>query len=252
MTIARGQPLLASDILDLTFFPIGMILMMDGSWTDGRGGWYICDGRDTPHGKTPNLKDKFIRGSTTSGGTGGGSATLSEANLPSHNHSLTGLTITGGGEHSHGVGTLAASSSSATHSHSNGTLAVSITGGTHGHIVTDTGHTHTVTAQAGDDGGVGYLVGGNYDGPNDATVNTGNATTGISIAETTGSHGHTATVSGSTATDGASHGHGITGSTGVAGGTPTISGGTIGNTGSGTAFNVEPAYYTMIYIKKMA
>jgi hypothetical protein len=243
--------MLASDILDLTFFPIGMILMMDGSWTDGRGGWYICDGRDTPHGKTPNLADKFIRGGSSAGGTGGGSATLSEANLPSHNHSLSGLTISGGGEHSHGVGTLAASSSSATHSHGNGTLAVAITGGTHGHAITDPGHTHNLymtpqTANGSNNGKWSDEYGSWQSG------RVSSATTGISIADTTGSHAHGATVSGSTATDGAAHGHGITGSTGAAGGSPTISGGTIGNTGSGTAFDVTPAYYTMIYIKKMA
>jgi hypothetical protein len=239
--------MLASDILDMVFFPIGMILMMDGSWTDGRGGWYICDGRDTPHGKTPNLADRFIRGGSSAGGTGGGSAFLSEANLPSHNHSLSGLTISGGGEHSHGVGTLSASSSSATHSHGNGTLTVTITGGAHGHTVTDLGHKHPVYC-AGNGSAPGALENRAHSG---VLGYTENQTTGITIAETTGSHGHTAIVSGSTAPDGAIHGHGITGSTGLAGGSPTISGGTIGNTGSGTAFDVTPAYYTMIYIKKM-
>ncbi|MDR1114197.1 MAG: hypothetical protein LBL50_03810 [Candidatus Margulisbacteria bacterium] len=258
MTIARGEPLLASDILDLTFFPRGSILMMDGSWTDGRGNWYICDGRDTPHGKTPNLADKFIRGGASAGGTGGGSATLTTANLPSHNHSLSGLTISGGGEHSHGVGTLAASSSSATHSHGNGTLAVTITGGAHGHAITEPnsgkGHRHPAMRQHYGGTGNSCLSGGADTTPynNDWWFSTGYTPTGISIADTTGSHEHSATVSGSTATDGAAHGHGITGSTGAAGGSPTISGGTIGNTGNGTAFDVTPAYYTMIYIKKMA
>jgi hypothetical protein len=247
--VKSGERLVATDITDLTFFPRGLILMMDGSWTDGRGGWYICDGRDTPHGKTPNLTNIFIRGGTTNGGTGGGSATLNEANLPSHNHSLSGLTISGG-DHSHGVGTLAAASSSVTHSHGVGTLAVAVSGGSHGHGITDNGHSHTVTAQASGDGGVGYLVGGSYDISNDGTVSTSTVGTGISV-NTSSSHSHSATVSGSTATDGASHGHGITGSTGTAGGSLTISGGTIGNTGSGTAFDVVPAYYTMIYIKKM-
>ncbi|MDR1114163.1 MAG: hypothetical protein LBL50_03640 [Candidatus Margulisbacteria bacterium] len=250
--VKSGKPLVATDITDLTFFPKGSILMMDGSWTNGRGNWYICDGRDTPHGKTPDLVNLFIRGGATSGGTGGGSATLSEDNLPSHNHSLTGLTITGGGEHSHGVGTLAASSSSATHSHGAGTLAVTISGGTHGHVVTDTGHVHTYRDTGGGAEGVSLQ---NYHGHGTGRYtidDTGRTVANITIGDTTGSHGHTATVTGSTATDGAAHGHGITGSTGAAGASPTISGGTIGNTGNNTAFAVVPAYYTMIYIKKMA
>jgi hypothetical protein len=247
--------MLASDILDLTFFPIGMILMMDGSWTDGRGGWYICDGRDTPHGKTPNLADRFIRGGASAGSTGGGSAILSEANLPSHNHSLSGLTISGG-EHLHGVGTLSASSGSATHSHGIGTLAVTVNdGGIHGHTINDSGHSHKLRYYSGTtDSNSGNDTNNRSNGvymysSNRAGVDT--STTGISIASNTGSHGHTVTVSGSTATDGAAHTHGISGSTASTGHSHEISGGAIGNTGSGTAFDVTPAYYTMIYIKKM-
>ncbi|MDR1113685.1 MAG: hypothetical protein LBL50_01170 [Candidatus Margulisbacteria bacterium] len=89
MTIATGEKMLASDILDLTFFPIGSILMMDGSWTDGRGGWYVCDGRDTPHGKTPNLRDKFIKGSGNKPANGNGQMILGAQHLPAHKHSIT-------------------------------------------------------------------------------------------------------------------------------------------------------------------
>jgi hypothetical protein len=130
--------MLASDILDLTFFPVGSILMRDGGWTDGRGGWYICDGRATPYGNTPNLKDKFIRGGTTNGTTGGAdsnSVTLTANNLPTHSHaatglslsglSLTGLTAESGGGHEH-----------------------TLTGG-----VVETGaHTHTLDGEAESDG----------------------------------------------------------------------------------------------------
>jgi hypothetical protein len=90
MTIAKGERMLASDITDLTFFPVGSILMMDGNWTDGRGGWYICDGRSTPYGATPNLTDKFLRGGATAGGTGGSDKmTLQKSHLPPHSHVVT-------------------------------------------------------------------------------------------------------------------------------------------------------------------
>jgi hypothetical protein len=87
MTVKTGEKLLASDMLDLTFFPVGMIMMMDGSWQDGRGGWYICDGRSTPYGQTPNLQDKFIKG-TGSTVKEGGSNSLTAAMLPKHKHSI--------------------------------------------------------------------------------------------------------------------------------------------------------------------
>jgi hypothetical protein len=239
--------MLASDILDMVFFPVGAILMMDGGWTDGRGGWYICDGRNTPHGKTPDLKDKFIRGSAASGGVGGGSAILSTDNLPSHGHSLDGLKITGG-DHSHGNGTLAASSGSASHSHSSGALAVSITGGTHAHTITDPQHTHRIEG-SGSHTNAGYLSesGSSISGLEYATTNT--AATGITINNS--DHSHTATVSGSTASDSTAHEHSISGSIASSGHTHDISGGTIGNTGNGAAFDIVPAYYTVIYIKKM-
>ncbi|MDR2428899.1 MAG: hypothetical protein LBD62_03740 [Candidatus Margulisbacteria bacterium] len=249
MVVQQGKSMLASDILDLTFFPAGSILMMDGSWMDGRGGWYICDGRVTPYGKTPDLRDKFIcGGGASAGGTGGGSVTLSTDNLPGHSHSLSELTITGG-EHSHGNGTLTVASGSATHSHGNGTLAVTISGGAHGHTITDPGHTHSYTSVAS------YHRSGpdaSHVAKDDRTVaTTGNSLTGITIASDTGSHAHTASVSGVIASDSTAHEHSISGSIASAGHSHTVSGGTIGSTGSGTSFAVVPAYYSMIYIKKM-
>jgi microcystin-dependent protein len=85
--VERGWPLLATDITDLTFFPIGSILMMDGNWQDGRGGWYICDGRATPYGNTPDLRDKFIKGTGSLAKTGG-SNSLTAAMLPGHTHTV--------------------------------------------------------------------------------------------------------------------------------------------------------------------
>jgi microcystin-dependent protein len=87
--VEAGQRMVATDITDLTFFPAGAILMMDGSWQDGRGGWYICDGRSTPYGHTPDLRDKFIKGQGSKVATGDGQMTLETKHLPAHKHSIT-------------------------------------------------------------------------------------------------------------------------------------------------------------------
>jgi hypothetical protein len=97
MTVKAGERLVATDITDLTFFPIGAVLMMDGSWQDGRGGWYICDGRGTPYGNTPNLQDKFIKGRGSKADNGNGQMTLGTQHLPSHKHSVS----VSGGKHAH-------------------------------------------------------------------------------------------------------------------------------------------------------
>ncbi|MDR1452538.1 MAG: hypothetical protein LBJ25_00980, partial [Candidatus Margulisbacteria bacterium] len=94
MTIATGERLLAEDMLNLAFFPQGMILMYDGTgWTDNvtLKGWYRCsknsDGADKiVNGYTvPDLQDKFIMGHSGGGRAGGNnSLELSTANLPAH------------------------------------------------------------------------------------------------------------------------------------------------------------------------
>jgi len=80
--------------------PIGTILMYDGEgWTDNNTlpGWFQCNGSNG----TPNLTNKFIKGSETRGQTGGAnSRTLSAANLPSHSHTFSGSTnLTGAHQH---------------------------------------------------------------------------------------------------------------------------------------------------------
>jgi hypothetical protein len=92
MTIKQGESMLASDILNLTFFPKGTILMYDGQLWDRTGGipgWHICDGIDG----TINLTDKFIRGGTAARQTGG----IDTAQVPYHTHSVT----ESNGGHSH-------------------------------------------------------------------------------------------------------------------------------------------------------
>jgi microcystin-dependent protein len=90
MTIATGQPMLASDINDLTFFPKGTILTFStAAWNttsaEFKNIWKICDGTNG----TPNLVNKFLRGGLNSGATGDGKKTLSANELPAHKHSIT-------------------------------------------------------------------------------------------------------------------------------------------------------------------
>jgi len=70
-------------------FPVGTILMYSGTWVDNETipGWYKCDGSNG----TINLVDKFVRGGTISGATGGseththGPGSYSGSN---HNHTV--------------------------------------------------------------------------------------------------------------------------------------------------------------------
>ena len=72
--------------------------------------WAICDGANN----TPDLRDKFVlgvgTGSTAAKGEEGGSnsITLSEGQMPAHNHNITD------NGHTHGDGTLTAANKSLT------------------------------------------------------------------------------------------------------------------------------------------
>jgi len=73
---------------DAAGVPSGVITMWSGSSTNVPSGWTLCDGSDG----TPDLRDRFIvgtGGSYTSGDTGGAeSVSLSEAEMPSHDHNV--------------------------------------------------------------------------------------------------------------------------------------------------------------------
>ncbi|GBR77301.1 phage tail fiber protein, partial [Candidatus Termititenax persephonae] len=219
--------------------PVGTILMYDGTgWADNSTlpGWYQCNGQNG----TPDLRDKFIRGGSSSGGTGGAdsrSITLTTANLPEHSHGLSGSFTTG--------------NESAGHTHSV-TAAGTITGaGTHDHTISETAHSHGFDKTAKDDTGGGgtfqsIVCDENVDSTNtfDA-VKTASVKTNVSVNSGEGTHSHT--FSGTSVTSGgvsANHTHSVT-----------LSGNT-GNAGSATptALSVDtvPSYYSMIYIRKCA
>jgi hypothetical protein len=234
--VESGAPLVATDITDLTFFPVGSILMMDGSWTDGRGGWYICDGRNTPHGKTPNLLDRFICGGTSSGTLGGSndaqSITLSASNLPSHKHGIKDTT------HNH---------DQSPHNHTQNSHGHNDNGHSHSHShSTHTGFTAQFTQV-----GFGNTYGVAAVGNGNVAVNDGGAADEkIQISYTPDAHSTDntagkASISSETAVNQQTTAENKAASTGI---TETESVGS----GAPITVSVVPAYYTMIYIKKMA
>jgi hypothetical protein len=110
MAVAQGQLMLASDILSLSFFPIGSVVAINGTVTNTASGcqvngqqlpgWYICNGEN----HTPNLVGRFIAGTDSARGNDGAEAVeLTAAHLPAHTHTVTVSSIGNGGSHSHGI-----------------------------------------------------------------------------------------------------------------------------------------------------
>lgn len=159
--------------------PVGTIIAYAGSSTPT--GWLLCNGASFSGAvypalaaalggatSVPNLTDRFLKGSTTVGTTGG-SKTITVANLPSHNHggatgtmsanwshNHTGTTTTDGA-HTHATNAternnVFASGSSGTNSlYTVGGAGLTSTAGAHSHSfttsTTDTNHTHTISSQ---------------------------------------------------------------------------------------------------------
>jgi hypothetical protein len=105
---------LSSNLVN-SFVPIGGIIMWSGTVAEAEAltNWKICDGQNG----TPDLRDKFVLGvgSTVAASTanvddtgGDNSISLSEGQMPAHNHNITD------NGHNHGDGTLAAANQSIT------------------------------------------------------------------------------------------------------------------------------------------
>ena len=112
---------LSSNLVN-SFVPIGGIIMWSGTIAEAEAltNWKICDGQNG----TPDLRDRFVLGVGSSTATstasvddtgGNNSITLTEGQMPSHNHNITdnghSHTIN---NHTHPSGTLAGSN---THNH---------------------------------------------------------------------------------------------------------------------------------------
>lgn len=106
LNIPNGKVLDASSADDVLLppnfglVPTGGIIMWSGIISSIPSGWALCDGTNG----TPDLIDRFVvgAGSNYSVGDSGGenSVTLTEAQMPSHTHSINGST-TSAGDHTH-------------------------------------------------------------------------------------------------------------------------------------------------------
>ncbi|MDR1323602.1 MAG: hypothetical protein LBK68_04095 [Candidatus Margulisbacteria bacterium] len=253
MTIATGQPMLASDINNLTFFPKGAILTFSSTaWSttsaEFKTIWKVCNAANHAADPTiPDLTNKFLRGAESSGAEGGADSrdvTLQTTNLPSHNHGTTGLSF--------GSPTLSLDSSGLKvaegGSHEHILTGKAASAGGHSHGITDPGHSHSIK--------LSHLESKDEQTPtqsnnaHEATGYTESAKTGITI-NNADAHEHSFS-SDSKAVAVAAHGHNISGNI-----TGSITGGSISgstdNAGTGQAFSVStlPAYYAVIYIIKV-
>lgn len=95
---AMGHVVIPLENPDIT--PRGMINMWSGSIKDIPWGWALCDGKDT----TPDLRDQFIVGAGNNydiGEEGGkDKVTLTEQQMPKHQHHVSGKTDNDG-KHQH-------------------------------------------------------------------------------------------------------------------------------------------------------
>ena len=251
-------------------FPLGMIIPIASNLTGtytipasgsvDSDGWMYCNGAAIPAGKnvsgtTPNLTDgRFLRGSTSSGSTGGSATfTLATTNIPSHTHTTSA--------HTHS--TAAHVHSTAAHVHS--TAAHTHTTPAHSHSGSSASagsHSHAVISKSQDDGTIrpiwnssGGVAGAHYGGSNTTRTTDG---AGRTIIVSGGAHSHGVTInSGGNGTSGStsagntgSSSAGNTGST-SAGNTGSGGGAATGATGSTTAVTHLPIYVNAQYLIKV-
>lgn len=166
-------------------FPVGGIIMWSGSVASIPAGWTLCNGTAVPRSDgsgtitPPDLRNRFVVGA---GGTyavadtgGANTVTLSTAELPSHNHTLSlSGSVGAAGSHSHGVN--------------------------------DPGHGHTIQLFGSYSSSVGTGLNGNTQRYGATTGGTDAAGTGISIAAV-GDHVHSLSLSGSVGNTGSGSAH---------------------------------------------
>jgi len=181
LTKTQMQNFLEISNLIANAVPSGIISMWSGSIASIPSGWALCNGSNG----TPDLRDRFVVGAGSSynpGNTGGSNAvTLDGTQIPSHTHSVSGNTTTGGshdhggatnttGAHTHG--TNSTGFGIASYTEPKGTLSSGTTpfvanlsltvinstttsAGNHSHTISSTGstHSHSLSLTSGATGG---------------------------------------------------------------------------------------------------
>lgn len=208
-TQAQVNDLLSSAV------PTGVITMWSGSTSAIPSGWALCNGSNG----TPDLQDRFIVGAGSTyevGDTGGAnSVTLTTAQMPAHNHSVT---VNSGGAHSHSASTGSAGS----HSHSGSASSAGA-------------HTHTIEQRkAGAGPQIAEASGGSSSGN---WIQVASAR-----AKSAGAHTHSLSINSNGA-----HTHSVS----VASGGAHTHSASSANTGGGGSHENRPPYYALAYIMKL-
>lgn len=249
MSAEAGMVVAHTDTGIGTGLPAGWALCNGGTHTsqdlyDQIGSWNV-----------PNLTDKFIRGAgATPIRTVGGQASvaLTVAQMPNHNHGAA--TVAGGGAHNHTGAATSPQDRSLNHAHT-GTTGTESHDHTHAVGAFETGtvsawHTHDILVNDG--GGSGD--GGNYVDTNPSADGSGRPDVGVTntvdawhihAAPTTWSGGvsHNHRHDARLADANIDHTHTFTSGAPSAAHTHTITA-----VGSGTAVNLVPAHYAVVFI----
>jgi len=169
---------LSSNLVN-SFVPIGGIIMWSGTVAEAEAltNWKICDGQNG----TPDLRDKFVLGvgssaaaSTANQGdtNNNNSITLSEGQMPAHNHNITD------NGHTHGDGTLAAANQSITGEITKISEGFNAAGTATGVFTKTNNGDNNITESASTSPVSGFTMDASHG--HDVTGSTGSNTTGIS------------------------------------------------------------------------
>ena len=126
----------------------GMIMLWSGTVATVPSGWALCNGTNG----TPDLRNRFVvgAGSTYTPGNSGGadSVSLTADQMPSHNHAITGVSLSTIADHTHNFG-KSSGGSAGSGSAALGSNASSTSGGTTGN---GGSHTHTLSGNVSANG----------------------------------------------------------------------------------------------------
>jgi len=217
----------------INFFPSGGIVMWNGTTSNIPSGWALCDGTNG----TPDLRDRFIVGAGRNynpNATGGAdSVPLTEAQMPSHSHSMGSAgdhghsgSTSGDGSHSHTGNTAG---QSANHVHSGSTSGA----GAHSHrLARNTGWRNVNTMSER------YAIATDSDHARDNTEGVGDHAHNFTTGGVNVDHHHFLSISGG------GHSHSVS-INGVGGHTHSIS-----SAGSNQPHENRPPYYALCFIMK--